>query len=940
MLEEDRRFAELAVSQGLCTREQADECLSFIEKLAAQGVTPLPRIGELMARKGYLSPSAAATLKPASSTGTGIHARDAALPPEAEAAARDPANRIGRYVKTSPLGAGGMGEVWKAWDGDLARWVALKFVHHPDPDQVARFRREAQTAAALSHPNIAAIYEVGEAAGRPFLAMQFVAGQALSSVPRDDRRRLVGLIRDAALAVHFAHEQGVVHRDLKPHNLMAEGSRVFVLDFGLAKPTRLESSISISGAVVGTPAYMPPEQAQGRDVDARSDVYSLGATLYELLSGRPPFDAKEVYAVLRKVVEEDPAALPPSVDRDLRTIVLKCLEKDPERRYDSARGLADDLGRWLNREAILAHPPSAAYRARKWLLRHRALSALAAVVLAAGVALVVQAAGRRSETAALRELGALRTETLVAREWMRQPFRTPAEIRGALERSAARIGEHLARHPASPQARHVRAQALLALGDLRGAERELDEALRAEPAFAPGWSLLARVRFERAVQRLYGDVKSGSQGFEGRATPLLKGALQALGRGGGSERAALQAWGLARTEEDARHETLLEAFRVCYLEKDGDRARGLLEEAQRRAPSEEYCRWIALWSPAAAQGGWLDRALGIAPHYAAALADRANRRYQDRDWDGAAKDARLATELNPHLAAAWALRAALRLRTKEFELCLADAGRSIAEDPELALGWVNRAAARIQRREWDAALRDCEEALRLDPRSPTAWSNRATVRLRMGDPRGAQADADEAIRLDPDLALAWVVRSAARLTLADLDGALGDAGRAIELDPDSSLGYGNRGAARLRKGDVPGAAADFDEALRLDPGAAEARSNRAAIRIHRQEWDAALADLDEVIRADPGLAIAWANRGMVRQQKGDLKSALEDVDKAFALGVTEPEPRALRAELRNALGDLDGAIRDLEDCLRIAPAAWHGRAEVERMLEAYRRRKP
>jgi eukaryotic-like serine/threonine-protein kinase len=289
-----------------------------------------------------------------------------------------------RYRVVRELGRGGMGVVLEAFDKRLERRVALKILLSGDlagSDALERFQLEARAAARLSHPNLVSVHEVGEEEGRPYLVMDYVEGESLAArIRRDgplDPRAAADVAYCLAEALYVAHVRGILHRDVKPANvLVTKEGKPLLTDFGLAK--EIESgreNITESGYVVGTPAYMSPEQALGhRDqLDRRSDVYGIGATLYETLTGKPPFVAPSLPAVLDKVVKEEPVSpriLRAEVDRDIETICLKCLEKEPEARYASAKDLAADLARYLANESIQARPPRALERGRKWLKRN------------------------------------------------------------------------------------------------------------------------------------------------------------------------------------------------------------------------------------------------------------------------------------------------------------------------------------------------------------------------------------------------------------------------------------------------------------------------------------------------------------------------------------------------------------------------------------------
>jgi len=306
---------------------------------------------------------------------------------------------FGDYELLGEVARGGMGVVYRARQISLRRVVALKMIitpRLPGEADMRRFRAEAGAVAGLEHPNIVPIYEVGEEDGQPYFTMKFVPGGNLAASPAGIREpeESAALVAKIARAVHYAHQRGILHRDLKPSNvLLDECGEPLVTDFGLAKQIETDSGLTLSGAVLGTPAYMAPEQAAGqKNLTTAADVYSLGAIFYELLAGQPPFRAGTALETLRQVVADEPVrpnVLNRRVERDLETICLKCLRKDPARRYSSAEALADDLERWRRHEPVQARPIGAWERGFKWARRHAALTAFLALALITPVVIIV-----------------------------------------------------------------------------------------------------------------------------------------------------------------------------------------------------------------------------------------------------------------------------------------------------------------------------------------------------------------------------------------------------------------------------------------------------------------------------------------------------------------------------------------------------------------------
>ncbi len=366
-----------------------------------------------------------------------------------------PGTRFRDYEIIEEIARGGMGVVYKARQIKLNRTVALKVIRGgrlPTEEEVRRFYLEAEAAAHLDHPGIVPVYEVGHHQGQHFYSMGFVPGTTLAgrlAAGPLPPREAAELLSKTAAAVAYAHDHGVIHRDLKPSNILLDAhGEPRVADFGLAKRAETDSELTAIGQAIGTPSYMPPEQAAGRmdEVGPLADVYSLGATLYCLTTGRPPFQAANADETRRQVIEQEP--VPPrqlngAVDRDLETICLKCLEKEPQNRYASAQALADDLDRFLDHRPIRARPVGPVEKSWRWCKRNPAiaglLTATAALVVAVttvsiAAAIISDNALRASQRAAT-DLG---IERDAKEEQRKDAVAARDRARGSLKRSLPR----------------------------------------------------------------------------------------------------------------------------------------------------------------------------------------------------------------------------------------------------------------------------------------------------------------------------------------------------------------------------------------------------------------------------------------------------------------------------------------------------------------------
>lgn len=306
---------------------------------------------------------------------------------------------LGQYEILEEISRGGMGIVFKALQRGLNRIVALKMIlsgSFAGTEQVTRFYAEAEAAALLDHPGIVPIYEVGEIGNQIYLSMAYLENGTLAKRLQGaplSYREIASIIQRVAVALQFAHERGIIHRDLKPNNILLDGGGLPVItDFGLAKNLNINTELTLTGQIVGTPAYMPPEQALGESVGPHVDIYSMGATLYTMLTGRPPFHAATPHETLAQLIDRDPIpvhVLSPEVPQDLQTICEKCLRKEIQKRYISAQELADDLGRWLRNEPIQARPVGLFEKLWLWTRRRPAIALFSAAMSGALMLVII-----------------------------------------------------------------------------------------------------------------------------------------------------------------------------------------------------------------------------------------------------------------------------------------------------------------------------------------------------------------------------------------------------------------------------------------------------------------------------------------------------------------------------------------------------------------------
>jgi tetratricopeptide (TPR) repeat protein/tRNA A-37 threonylcarbamoyl transferase component Bud32 len=942
---------------------------------------------------------------------------------------------IGPYKLLQKLGEGGMGTVWVAEQHQpVKRRVALKVVK-PGMDSaqvLRRFEAERQALALMDHNHIAKVFDAGATpSGRPYFVMELVPGVPITrycdelSLPLRER---LGLFVPVCQAIQHAHQKGVIHRDVKPSNVlvcMQDGRQMAkVIDFGVAKALHQkltdETMMTEFGAIVGTLEYMSPEQAEMSPlgVDTRADVYALGVLLYELLTGTTPLDRRRLKSaalteMLRLIREEEPprpstrltesketlAAVaahrrtePGRLAKELRGeldwIVMRCLEKDRTRRYETANALARDVERHLADEPVEACPPSAAYRLRKFARRNKTALAIAGLILFC-ITLVGGIGGwavrdrdaRQREAAHEQQVREAALDEQVKRELDEADAlivqgKWPEALTAVqrMEKLLAAAGR--GKIPARLQEIHNDLAMVQRLEDIYAqpkAEeffngREQDAAYgRAfadygiDVASLPALEAAGRIRARRIRQELIRglDFWSLARKYANNKGPPSWKQLLAVAKAADEDRWRNGLRDALAAEDQNAPQALAASADVRRLppqtlvllgrtlrEFAPEKALPILREAHWHHPGDLWINdSLGVLCMASLRPPQYDEALRF---YTAALSLRPGNPCMMAQvghallGKGALEEA-LATfdkviELKPDKRDAWWGRGTTYLKLGQPEKALAQFSRVIEQDPKDSRARGYRGWAHNYLHEYDKALADCSRAIELDPNLAWVWRERGIAYVsRMQWDKGL-ADCSKAIELDPKDAAAWNNRGRAYAGLTRRDKAMTDYTKAIELNPSDAAPWHNRGIenAALKQWDK--AIADYTKAIELDPKNARTWGNRGVAYDALAQGEKAIPDFDKAIDLDPKYARAWSNRGLAYARLGQWEKALAGFNKAIELDPGYANAWRNRGRAYHQLNKWDEALADLNKALELGPKladAWNIRGVVRERLKQW-----
>jgi serine/threonine-protein kinase len=838
--------------------------------------------------------------------------------------------------------------------------LAGDFAH---AEELARFQTEAEAAARLQHPTIVQVYEIGEHDGKPFFTMEYVEGgslaQAINGTPQPVQRA-AALVETLARAMHYAHERGIVHRDLKPANVLLSGSDVKITDFGLAKLLIGGSGQTETGMLIGTPSYMSPQQAAGnvRAAGPPIDIYALGAILYEMLTGRPPFRAESPVETLQQVQSLDPLAprrLQPKLPRDIETICLKCLEKDPAGRYPTAEDLAEDLRRFLAGEPIRARPAGPVERLIKWAKRRPTAAALWAVSLTALLLLggiwawLAQVQSQRRAAAAmaigqaLDEAQQLREEAQASGEenligWTRAL--DAAKRAGAIAEqgySTANLSERVLQMTGALE---------VEVQDRRMSERLEEIRLRQ----------LAPNSQERAPD-FAGIDSAYTQAFEGYGVPIEQAPPDAVAASIRERKindklvGAFDDWFFVRTNLPAAagKSSLLEIARLADPDPWRNRLRDALAKNDRQslrklagevdAAASRPPTFILLSNTLVAVGDlqaavdvlqkgvqrypgdfWINHQLGL--H----LAKR------ERDLDEAIRFLSVARALRTKSAFVHGNLGTALARRKRYDEAIASFREAILLDKDDLNSYRNLAEALQDSGKPGEAVAVIQDRLRLHPDDPSLQDDLGRAYYAQRNLDKAIAAFQSATHLKPDYAEAYTHLGTALHDKGELDQAIAAHRQAIRVKKDYAEAYNNLGNALYYKRQLDDAVTACREAIRLKKDFPEAYNNLGNCLYDQRKPDEAITAYREAIRLKKNFAFAYGNLGNALRDQGRLDDAIAAYRQAVGL---KRDYAQAHVNLANAVwqkGALDWAIAELREAISYRPTDAFVHSQLGRAL--------
>ncbi|MEK7486348.1 MAG: tetratricopeptide repeat protein [Planctomycetota bacterium] len=844
---------------------------------------------------------------------------------------------LGGYHLFEELGRGGMGVVYKAYHPGLNRTVAIKVLlagEHASEKKIKRFLREIQTMAKLEHPGIVQILGSGEENGKQYLVMEYVDGNTLENRLPEERsiRESVLIVEKLLEALHYAHTQGVIHRDIKLSNIFCNTAQDCKIgDFGLARDIFEESDqkLTQTGVILGTSYYLAPEQIEGisQKIDSRCDVYAMGVCLYRLLTKKFPFLSEKQSELFQKILEGPP--LPPSkqnkkIHQDLDKIVLKALEKSPERRYRTAKEFATDLKRFLNGYPIRAKSISYQEKWKNWKGRHRQKwgGILLCCISGLGFFFFFKISHHIERPQALQKYfqQAIHLKAKADSETQKN-FASRSQKLHYLLSALTLLNEAFFLDPEQSEVLFEKRKVITSLVTLACEIRHYDLAeyliQTLENKNAENSSFLTQFRSQITEHREH-QLKQHlarlrflkKYFFEKQATEALQ------------QEALFEIVKMNEAEIFQKLLQNLEEGTLYFLSKDARSiqrnayynlvvsALGRLENRKAIAPIwsslEKITESVVVLSVPNQQKKISEIRFMIV------LANALGNLNADNKF----LELHQITIKMPYVGLF--NKETKRSYHKLAKLAKANYQEHSASDNEQ--DYIQKGLIKMQSNDFKEAILDYTKAIQLNPQSLLAYLHRGLCKKNLRDFAGAIEDYTKILEMDSHNASAYNNRGLARKLSNKLDLALNDFTQAIQYDPENSLYWSNRGLVLAEKKEYQKALESFTHAIQLNPLDADLYLERGNIYFNLNQWNSALENYNQSITIDPNHDSAYLNRGVIKKTQGDLDGALQDYDKAISINRKNPTPYSNRARVKELKGDIKGAIIDFTEVLRVLPS--------------------